>query len=151
MDEPCSALDADGTAAIEQLMRRAARASTRSSIVTHNMAQARRTSDECIFMLLGEVIEQGATLDMFLTPRSGNRDVCRGPVRLEGAAVKRFEPELAALKQRLLEMGTLAEDMVASASNALLTADVGLDRAGARRRDRRWIGFRSTSIARRSG
>jgi phosphate transport system protein len=37
--------------------------------------------------------------------------------------VKRFESELAALKGRLLEMGRLAEDMAASASNALLTAD----------------------------
>ena len=38
--------------------------------------------------------------------------------------MKRFESELAALKGRLLEMGRLAADMAASASNALLTADV---------------------------
>ena len=38
--------------------------------------------------------------------------------------MKRFESELAALKGRLLEMGRLAEDMAASASNALLTADL---------------------------
>ena len=37
-------------------------------IVTHNMAQARRASDECIFMLLGEVVEHGPTLDVFLKP-----------------------------------------------------------------------------------
>jgi phosphate transport system ATP-binding protein len=37
-------------------------------IVTHNMAQARRTSDRCVFMLMGEVIEQASTLDMFLRP-----------------------------------------------------------------------------------
>lgn len=68
MDEPCSALDAEGTAAIERLMGRLRNAYT-IAIVTHNMAQARRTSDECIFMLLGEVVEQGPTLDIFLKPK----------------------------------------------------------------------------------
>ena len=53
MDEPCSALDARGTAAIERLIAGLKPAYT-VVIVTHNMAQARRTSDECIFMLLGE-------------------------------------------------------------------------------------------------
>ena len=67
MDEPCSALDAEGTAAIERLMGRLRNTYT-IAIVTHNMAQARRTSDESIFMLLGEVVEQGPTLDMFLKP-----------------------------------------------------------------------------------
>ena len=33
------------------------------------MAQARRASQECIFMLLGELIEHGRTEDLFLTPR----------------------------------------------------------------------------------
>ena len=37
-------------------------------IVTHNMAQARRASDHCVFMLLGEVVEQRSTVDMFLRP-----------------------------------------------------------------------------------
>jgi phosphate transport system ATP-binding protein len=67
MDEPCSALDAKGTAAIERLMDRLRNTYT-ITIVTHNMAQARRTSDECIFMLLGQVVEQGPTLDIFLKP-----------------------------------------------------------------------------------
>jgi phosphate transport system ATP-binding protein len=68
MDEPCSALDAEGTAAIERLMTRLKDTYT-IVIVTHNMAQARRISDECLFMLLGEVIEQGQTLDIFLNPK----------------------------------------------------------------------------------
>ena len=68
MDEPCSALDAEGTAAIERLMSRLKNSYT-IAIVTHNMAQARRTSDECIFMLLGEVVEQGPTLEIFLRPK----------------------------------------------------------------------------------
>ncbi len=67
MDEPCSALDAEGTAAIERLMD-TLRGRYTIVIVTHNMAQARRTSDECIFMLLGELIEHGPTVDMFLKP-----------------------------------------------------------------------------------
>jgi phosphate transport system ATP-binding protein len=67
MDEPCSALDAEGTAAIERLMD-GLRGRYTIVIVTHNMAQARRTSDECIFMLLGELMEHGKTVDMFLKP-----------------------------------------------------------------------------------
>jgi phosphate transport system ATP-binding protein len=54
MDEPCSALDVDGTRAIEDLMSRLKGRYT-ILIVTHNMALARRASDECVFMLLGEV------------------------------------------------------------------------------------------------
>jgi phosphate transport system ATP-binding protein len=38
-------------------------------IVTHNMAQARRASDECLFMLLGEVVEHARTEDLFISPR----------------------------------------------------------------------------------
>jgi phosphate transport system ATP-binding protein len=68
MDEPCSALDAEGTAAIEHLMD-GLRGRYTIVIVTHNMAQARRTSDECIFMLLGELIEHGPTVDVFLKPQ----------------------------------------------------------------------------------
>jgi len=67
MDEPCSALDAEGTAAIERLME-GLRQHYTIVIVTHNMAQARRVSDECAFMLLGEVIEHGRTVDIFLKP-----------------------------------------------------------------------------------
>lgn len=68
MDEPCSALDAEGTAAIERLMD-TLRSKFTIVIVTHNMAQARRTSDECIYMLLGEVVEQGPTVEVFLRPK----------------------------------------------------------------------------------
>jgi phosphate transport system ATP-binding protein len=68
MDEPCSALDADATEAVEHLMHEL-RARFTIVIVTHNMGQARRISDQCHFMLLGEIVEQGATEDLFLTPR----------------------------------------------------------------------------------
>jgi phosphate transport system ATP-binding protein len=69
MDEPCSALDVDGTRGIEELMF-ALKGRYTIVIVTHNMAQARRTSDECIFMLLGRVIEHTRTADLFLSPKS---------------------------------------------------------------------------------
>ncbi|MBN2038083.1 MAG: hypothetical protein JW768_15180 [Chitinispirillaceae bacterium] len=69
MDEPCSALDVDGTKAIEELMS-TLRGNYSIIIVTHNMAQARRASDECIFMLLGEVLEFSRTEDLFLVPKN---------------------------------------------------------------------------------
>ncbi len=68
MDEPCSALDPAGTEAVEELIWDL-RGEYTILIVTHNMAQARRASEECIFMLLGKVIEHTATDDMFVTPR----------------------------------------------------------------------------------
>ena len=69
MDEPCSALDVEGTRAIEELMF-ALKGRYTILIVTHNMAQARRASDECMFMLLGKVIEHGRTEELFLAPAS---------------------------------------------------------------------------------
>ena len=69
MDEPCSALDAEGTEKIENLIERLREEFT-VVIVTHNMAQARRASDECVFMLLGEIIEHRPTADLFMTPEN---------------------------------------------------------------------------------
>jgi phosphate transport system ATP-binding protein len=69
MDEPCSALDVEGSRAIEELMF-SLRGQYTIVIVTHNMAQARRASDECIFMLMGELIEHRRTADLFLTPKN---------------------------------------------------------------------------------
>jgi phosphate transport system ATP-binding protein len=68
MDEPCSALDPEGTEAVEELIWDL-RGKYTILIVTHNMAQARRASEECIFMLMGKVIEHTDTGDMFLTPQ----------------------------------------------------------------------------------
>jgi phosphate transport system ATP-binding protein len=69
MDEPASALDVEGTRSIEELMF-ALKENYTLVVVTHNMAQARRASDECIFMLLGEVVEHARTADLFLNPRN---------------------------------------------------------------------------------
>ncbi|MBI3836322.1 MAG: phosphate ABC transporter ATP-binding protein [Planctomycetia bacterium] len=68
MDEPCSALDAEGTQAIESLIDNLREKYT-IVIVTHNMGQAARASEECIYMLLGRVVEHGKTQDIFLHPQ----------------------------------------------------------------------------------
>ena len=68
MDEPCSALDPEATSAVEELIWEL-RGKYSILIVTHNMAQARRASDECVFMLLGKVIEHTATEQMFVSPQ----------------------------------------------------------------------------------
>jgi phosphate transport system ATP-binding protein len=67
MDEPCSALDPYATGRVEELIL-ALRGRYTIVIVTHNMAQARRISDECVFMLLGEKVEHRRTEDLFLNP-----------------------------------------------------------------------------------
>jgi phosphate transport system ATP-binding protein len=68
MDEPCSALDPAATTAVEELIWEL-RGEYTILIVTHNMAQARRASEDCVFMLLGKVIEHGPTADVFVTPK----------------------------------------------------------------------------------
>ena len=69
LDEPCSALDPDGTAAIEELLLEL-RGEYTIIMVTHNMSQARRASDESVFMLLGEIVEHGLTSGLFLSPKN---------------------------------------------------------------------------------
>ena len=67
MDEPCSALDPIATARIEELMLELKKKYT-IAIVTHNMQQAARISDYSGYMLLGEMIEFGATAGIFTSP-----------------------------------------------------------------------------------
>ena len=68
MDEPCSTLDPQATAKIEELARELKKDYT-IIIVTHNMQQAARISDETGFMLLGELIEFGKTDEIFTNPK----------------------------------------------------------------------------------
>jgi len=68
MDEPCSTLDPQATSRIEELMRELKHNYT-IIIVTHNMQQAARVSDETGFMLLGELVEFGKTEDIFTSPK----------------------------------------------------------------------------------
>lgn len=72
MDEPCSALDPTSTRVIEETMLDLAREVT-IVIVTHNMQQAQRVSDNCAFFLAsqgvpGGIVEHGATITMFGNP-----------------------------------------------------------------------------------
>ena len=72
MDEPCSALDPTSTRVIEETMLELAREVT-IVIVTHNMQQAQRVSDNCAFFLAsqgtpGGIVEHGDTITMFDNP-----------------------------------------------------------------------------------
>jgi len=67
LDEPCSALDPISTAKIEELIDELSNEYT-IVIVTHNMQQASRTSDYTAFMYLGELVEFGATEQVFTAP-----------------------------------------------------------------------------------
>jgi len=67
LDEPCSALDPISTAKIEELIDELS-ADYTIVIVTHNMQQASRTSDQTAFMYLGELIEFGPTEKIFTAP-----------------------------------------------------------------------------------
>ena len=74
MAEPCSALDAAGVERIEILINELRQKFT-VVMVTHNMGQARRASQECIFMLMGRMIEHAKTLDLFLTPKRKETEI----------------------------------------------------------------------------
>ena len=68
MDEPCSALDPIATLRVEELMQELKKEYT-IVIVTHNMQQAARASDWVGFFLLGELLEYGATGEVFMRPK----------------------------------------------------------------------------------
>ncbi len=68
MDEPTSALDPISTSKIEDLVMDIKNEYT-IVMVTHNMQQAVRVSDTTVFFLLGEIIESGATGQMFSVPK----------------------------------------------------------------------------------
>lgn len=68
MDEPTSALDPISTSKIEDLVMDIKKEYT-IVMVTHNMQQAVRISDTTVFFLLGEIIESGATGQMFSMPK----------------------------------------------------------------------------------
>ena len=69
MDEPCSALDPIATAKVEELIDELKGRYT-IAIVTHNMQQAARVSDNTAFMYLGRLIEYGETETVFTTPKN---------------------------------------------------------------------------------
>ena len=78
LDEPCSALDVKSTQIIEDLLLKLKETYT-IVIVTHNLFQARRIADECIFMLNGELWEQNSTEELFANPqRQETKDYLQG-------------------------------------------------------------------------
>jgi phosphate transport system ATP-binding protein len=68
LDEPASALDPISTLKIEELITQL-KASYTIVIVTHNMQQAARVSDNTALLYLGELVEMGPTQDLFTNPR----------------------------------------------------------------------------------
>jgi phosphate transport system ATP-binding protein len=68
LDEPCSALDPISTGKIEELIHELKTDYT-VMIVTHNMQQAARCSDYTAYMYLGDLVEFGATADLFMKPK----------------------------------------------------------------------------------
>lgn len=67
MDEPTSALDPIATQHIEELLVELKKEVT-ILMVTHNMGQAKRISEDSLFMYLGELVEQGPTAQLFTNP-----------------------------------------------------------------------------------
>lgn len=68
LDEPCSALDPISTSKIEELISEL-KSDYTVLIVTHNMQQAARCSDFTAYMYLGDLVEFGATDDIFFKPK----------------------------------------------------------------------------------
>ena len=102
MDEPTSALDPISTLKIEELASQLKQDYT-IVIVTHNMQQALRISDYTAFFLLGELVEFGGTEDMFSQP----------------VDKRLFQEQLSLLNRELTEMGSLCEQIISMASDAL--------------------------------
>jgi phosphate transport system ATP-binding protein len=73
MDEPASALDPIATAKIEDLIHEL-KANYTIVIVTHNMQQAARVSDQTAFFYMGELIEVGPTEQIFTNPRESRTE-----------------------------------------------------------------------------
>jgi tungstate transport system ATP-binding protein len=70
LDEPTSSLDPASTLAIERLVAQAARRGTKIVLVTHDLGQARRLSDEVVFLHRGRVAEHCCATSFFERPRS---------------------------------------------------------------------------------
>ena len=78
LDEPCSALDVKSTQIIEELLLKLKEHYT-IVIVTHNLFQAKRIADDCIFMLNGQLWEQNTTEELFTNPqKQETRDYLQG-------------------------------------------------------------------------
>ena len=78
LDEPCASLDPISTARIEELLLDLSHDYT-IAIVTHNLAQAHRISDDVAFFLIGELVEFGPVTEVFEAPcRKETAEYVRG-------------------------------------------------------------------------
>ena len=114
MDESTSALDPISTSKIEDL---AAELKTKYTVimVTHNMQQAARISDNTAFFLLGDLVEFGKTEQIFSTPRDKRTE--------EDGMRNTFNEQLERLHVELIQMGATCEDAISAAAEALLKHD----------------------------
>ena len=70
LDEPCSNLDPNYTLLIEEILRKASKQGVKILLVTHDLFQARRLSEEIIFINKGSLVEQSQKKDFFEKPQS---------------------------------------------------------------------------------
>ena len=125
MDEPTSALDPISTSKIEELALQLKEKYT-IVIVTHNMQQAVRISDNTAFFLLGDLVEFGSTETIFSQPRGfADGGLHYGEVRIMRS---KFDEQLALLNKELIEMGALCEEVISMAAKALEDGDGALAR-----------------------
>ena len=124
MDEPTSALDPISTGKIEELAVELKKEYT-IVMVTHNMQQALRVSDQTAFFLLGEVVEDGPHGKAVLQPPriSAPRITSQG-----GSADMRrqFDEQLEELAREMISMGAMIESAIDKACDALMRHDVAL-------------------------
>ena len=123
MDESTSALDPISTSKIEDL---AAELKSQYTVVmvTHNMQQATRISDNTAFFLLGELVEFGKTEQLFSTPADKRtEDYITGRL---GKMRNKFDEQLLQLNHEMIEMGALCEEVIALSSQALTEGDTAL-------------------------
>lgn len=73
LDEPCSGLDPISTAKIEEALQ-LLKSSMAIVLVTNNVKQAARASDRTAFLLMGELVENASTADVFTTPKDSRTE-----------------------------------------------------------------------------
>ena len=118
MDEPCSALDPIATAKIEVLILELKKNYT-IVIVTHNLQQAARVSDNTAFFLHGRADRSRPARRRFspCLATSGQKTTSQeGSVNME----RHFDQDLQQLKERILYMGSQAETMIHTAIKSLV-------------------------------
>ena len=122
MDEPTSALDPISTSKIEELMEDLKKKYT-VVVVTHNMQQAVRVSDDTAFFLVGEMVELAIRKQFFLIRKINGQKII-----LQGGLVNalKVDEQLRLLNQEMMYMGTMIEDSIQKAIEALIDQNAQL-------------------------